>query len=65
MDLVPFVVKWKGVVIMILENKLGITNQIELSKAEEKISKKKAKQLFDTGDIHNATIRTFAYNLQI
>ena len=36
---------------MILENKLNITNQIELAKAEEKISKQKAKQLFDSGDI--------------
>ena len=44
---------------MILENKLGITNQIELSKAEEKISKKKAKQLFDTGDIQNVKVGTF------
>ena len=26
---------------MILENKLGITDQIELAKAEEKVSKKK------------------------
>ena len=37
---------------MILENKLNITNQIELAKAEEKISKQKAKQLFDSGDIN-------------
>ncbi len=44
---------------MILENKLGITNQIELSKAEEKISKKKAKQLFDSGDIKNVKVGTF------
>lgn len=44
---------------MILENKLGITNQIELSKAEEKISKKKAKQLFDTGDISKVKVGTF------
>lgn len=29
---------------MILSNKLGITDQIELAKAEEKISKQKAKQ---------------------
>jgi cell filamentation protein len=28
---------------MILENKLNITNQVELAKAEEKISKRKAK----------------------
>lgn len=36
---------------MILENKLGISEQIELAKAEEKISKQKAKRLFDSGDI--------------
>jgi cell filamentation protein len=36
---------------MILENKLNITNQVDLAKAEEKISKQKAKQLFDSGDI--------------
>ncbi len=28
---------------MILDNKLNITNQVELAKAEERISKKKAK----------------------
>lgn len=36
---------------MILENKLNITNQIELAKEEERISKLKAKQLYDFGDI--------------
>jgi cell filamentation protein len=45
---------------MILENKLHITDQIELAKAEEKISKQKARQLFDAGDIHKAEIGTFA-----
>ena len=30
---------------MILDNKLNITNQAELAKVEEKISKQKAKQL--------------------
>lgn len=45
---------------MILENKLNITNQVELAKAEEKISKQKAKQLFDSGDIDRAEIGTFA-----
>jgi cell filamentation protein len=34
---------------MILENKLNITNQVELVKAEEKISKKKARELYDSG----------------
>jgi cell filamentation protein len=45
---------------MILENKLGITDQIELVKAEEKISKQKARQLFDSGDINKVEIGTFA-----
>lgn len=45
---------------MILENKLHITNQIDLAKAEEKISKQKAKQLFDSGDIAKVEIGTFA-----
>lgn len=45
---------------MILENKLGITDQIELAKAEERISKQKAKQLFDSGDIHQVEVGKFA-----
>lgn len=44
---------------MILENKLNITNQIELGKAEERISKHKAKQLFDSGDIAKVEVGTF------
>lgn len=50
---------------MILENKLNITNQVELAKAEEKISKQKAKQLFDSGDINKIEIGTFAGLAQI
>jgi len=45
---------------MILDNKLNITDQIELAKAEEKISKQKARQLFDSGDINKVEIGTFA-----
>ena len=45
---------------MILDNKLNITHQVELAKAEEKISKYKAKQLFDSGDINKVEIGTFA-----
>jgi cell filamentation protein len=45
---------------MILENKLNLTNQIELARAEEKISKQKAKQLFDSGDINKVEVGTFA-----
>jgi len=44
---------------MILHNKLNIANQIEFSKAEEKISKQKAKQLFDSGDIAKVKVGTF------
>jgi len=45
---------------MILENKLNITDQIELARAEEKISKQKAQQLFDSGDINKVEIGKFA-----
>ncbi|WGK70154.1 Fic family protein [Candidatus Haliotispira prima] len=45
---------------MVLKNKLDISNQVELAKAEEKISKQKAKRLFDTGDIAKAEVGTFA-----
>jgi cell filamentation protein len=44
---------------MRLENKLNITSQVELAKAEEKISKQKAKQLFDSGDIDKVEVGTF------
>lgn len=44
---------------MVLENKLGINNQVELAKAEEKISKQQAKQLFDSGDIDQVSVGTF------
>jgi cell filamentation protein len=45
---------------MILENKLNITSQVELAKVEEKISKQKARQLFDTGDIDQVNVGTFS-----
>lgn len=44
---------------MILENKLGLTNQVELAKAEEKISKQKAKELYDSGKINEIELGTF------
>ncbi len=44
---------------MILANKLGITNQLELHKAEEKISKQKVKKLFESKDIEQIEIGTF------
>jgi len=45
---------------MIRENKLNITDQAALAKAEEAISKRKAKQLFDSGDIRSMEVGTFA-----
>ena len=45
---------------MVLGNKLQLTSQVELNRAEERLSKQKAKQLFESGDINNAEVGTFA-----
>jgi len=42
-----------------LENKLGITNEVELSKEEERITKLKALELFDTNKINEIEVGTF------
>lgn len=42
-----------------LENKLGITNSVELAKEEERITKLKAIELFDTNKINEFEIGTF------
>lgn len=44
---------------MTLENKLGINDSVELSKAEEKISKKKAVELFESGYLNTLEAGTF------
>ena len=45
---------------MVLSNKLHITSQVELNRVEEKLSKQKAKQLFESGDITQVEVGTFA-----
>ena len=45
---------------MTLENKLKISNQIDLARAEQKNSKQQARQLFDSGDIASIEVGTFA-----
>lgn len=45
---------------MILENKLNLDDQASLARAEEEISKRKAKQLFDSGDIQKVEVGTYA-----
>lgn len=50
---------------MILDNKLGINNQIELAKVEEKITKIKAIKLFETGELNSFEVGTFAGLAQI
>ena len=42
-----------------LENKLGITNEVELVKEEERITKLKALELFDTNKINEFEVGTF------
>ena len=42
-----------------LENRLGISNEIELSKEEERITKLRALELFDSGKIDEIEVGTF------
>ena len=44
---------------MTLENKLNITDAVELARAEEKISKTKALKLFTSGYLNTLTAGTF------
>ena len=44
---------------MILKNKLGIKSEIELAKEEERISKFKAKKLFESGTLNSLEAGTF------
>ena len=44
---------------MILDNKLNITDQAELAREEERISKIRAKEMFDTGYLNTLKVGTF------
>ncbi|HDR8476573.1 TPA: Fic family protein [Bacillus cereus] len=44
---------------MVLENKLGIKNQLELNRVEERLSKMKIKDLYDSGEINCIEVGTF------
>lgn len=44
---------------MILENKLNITDPAELARQEEKISKTRAKEMFETGYLNTLESGTF------
>lgn len=44
---------------MVLENKLGIMNAAELANVEEKISKKKALEMFETGFLNALEVGTY------
>lgn len=45
---------------MTIKNKLGITNSAELARAEEKLSKKRALELFDSGLLNKMEAGSFA-----
>ena len=50
---------------MVLENKLGIENSTDLAREEEKISKKKALEMFETGYLNTLEPGTFETLKQI
>ncbi len=45
---------------MVLENKLGLTNSAELAREEERMTKLRAKELFESGQLFEFEIGTFA-----
>ena len=45
---------------MALQNKLGLTDELELAREEERISKQKALALYDTGLLNTFPVETFA-----
>ena len=45
---------------MALKNKLGLTSSADLAREEERISKKKAVELFETGILDNLPVGKFS-----
>lgn len=45
---------------MVLKNKLGLTNSAEFARMEEQVSKKKAAQIFDTGELFDFEVGVFS-----
>lgn len=50
---------------MVLKNKLGINDSIELAREEERITKTKALKLFETGELNSFDVGTFSGLAQI
>lgn len=50
---------------MEFENKLGLINPVDLACAEERISKKKALELFDSGTLNNLEAGTVSALMKI
>ena len=50
----------EGTGIVVLENKLGITDSSELAREEERLSKKKALELFESGCLDSFEAGTYA-----
>ncbi len=50
---------------MVLENKLGLNDSVELAKMEEQISKKRAIELFESGRLNDLEAGTFQALVEI
>ena len=50
---------------MVWKNKLGITDELELAKTEEKITKSKAVELSESGKLNSFEVGTFEGLAQI
>ena len=50
---------------MVLENKLGLNDSVELAKMEEQISKKRAMELFESGRLNDLEAGTFQALVEI